>query len=67
MDNVFEFGDKMVREIMILRIDMICIKKNYSEERIFFIIEEIGYIRYLVVEKDKDDILGFVYIKDLYN
>lgn len=67
VDNAFEFGDKMVREIMIPRTDMICIKKNYSEERIFSIIEETGYTRYPVVEKDKDDILGFVHIKDLYN
>lgn len=67
VDNVFDFGDKFVREIMVPRTDMCCIYKTDSEDKIFSVVSEEGFTRYPVCGRDKDDILGFVHIKDLYN
>lgn len=52
---------------MVFRIDMVCIYESDFEEKILVILKEEGVIRYLVCRKNKDDILGFVYIRDLYN
>ena len=38
-----------------------------SEEKILAILKEEGVTRYPVCRKNKDDILGFVHIRDLYN
>lgn len=67
VDNVFDFGDKLVREVMVPRTDMCCIYKDDSEEEVFKIVSEEGFTRFPVCGKDKDDILGFIHIKDLYN
>lgn len=67
VDNVFDFGDKLVREVMVPRTDMCCIYKDDSEEEVFKVVSEEGFTRFPVCGKDKDDILGFIHIKDLYN
>lgn len=67
VDNIFDFSDKMAREIMIPRTDMACLYKNDSEERVLSTIKEQEFTRYPVCGKDKDEILGFVHIKDLYH
>lgn len=67
VDNAFEFGDTMAREIMVPRTDMSCIYKTDSPERIFSILTEGCFTRYPVCGKDTDDILGFVHIRDLFN
>ncbi|HBF5516029.1 TPA: HlyC/CorC family transporter [Clostridioides difficile] len=67
VDNIFEFEEKKIREIMVPRIDMVCIYESDSEEKILAILKEEGVTRYPVCRKNKDDILGFVHIRDLYN
>ncbi|MDX5727545.1 hemolysin family protein, partial [Clostridioides difficile] len=67
VDNIFEFEEKKIREIMVPRTDMVCIYESDSEEKILAILKEEGVTRYPVCRKNKDDILGFVHIRDLYN
>lgn len=67
VDNIFDFGDKMAREIMIPRTDMVCLYKTDSEERVLSTVKEQEFTRYPVCGRDKDEILGFVHIKDLYH
>lgn len=65
VDNVFDFADRNVREIMIPRTDMICVYLDDSvDESIQTILRE-GMTRYPVCREDKDDIIGFIHIKDL--
>ncbi|MFC4599965.1 hemolysin family protein [Cohnella hongkongensis] len=65
MDNIFEFAETNAREIMIPRTEMICLYGNlsFAENRAIALREM--HTRYPVCEKDKDNIIGFVHIKDL--
>lgn len=67
ISNIFSFEEKTVREILIPRTDMVCIDLDDSEEYIFNLIQEEGYTRYPICGKNKDDLLGFIHIRDLYN
>ena len=67
VDNIFSFEEKQIREVLVPRTDMICINLDDNEDYIFNLIREEGYTRYPVCGKDKDDLLGFIHIRDLYN
>lgn len=67
MDNIFSFQEKQIREVLVPRTDMICLNLDDDEEYIFNLIRQEGYTRYPVCGKDKDDLLGFIHIRDLYN
>ena len=65
VDNVFDFTERHVREIMVPRPDMVCLYLNKSyEENLVTILEE-EMTRYPLCNEDKDHIVGFVHIKDL--
>lgn len=66
VDNIFNFSEKTVREVMIPRTDMACIFIEDSfEEIINFALEE-QLTRYPVCRDSKDNVIGFIHIKDLY-
>ena len=65
VDNVFDFADRYVREIMIPRTDMKCL---YMEDTIAENMETIvkeRMTRYPMCREDKDHIIGFIHVKDL--
>ena len=65
VDNVFDFTDLNVREIMTPRADMVCLYlENTMEENIQTILEE-QLTRYPICREDKDHIVGFLHVKDL--
>ncbi|MBP1156530.1 MULTISPECIES: hemolysin family protein [unclassified Paenibacillus] len=65
VDNIFDFAETNAREIMIPRTEMICLYANRSyEENKMMAISEM-HTRYPVCDPDKDNIIGFVHIKDL--
>ncbi len=66
MDNIFDFSEKSVREIMIPRTDMVCFYKDDPFDLNIQKAMEEELTRYPVCEKNKDNIIGFVHIKDLY-
>ena len=65
INNVFEFNDKVVSEIMTHRMDMfaIDIKQNISE--VLSEIDEYKYSRIPVYDENIDEIKGILYIKDV--
>lgn len=66
VDNIFNFSEKTVREIMIPRTDMACIFIEDSfDEIIKFVLEE-QLTRYPVCRDSKDNVIGFIHIKDLF-
>jgi CBS domain containing-hemolysin-like protein len=65
MDNIFSFNEKTAREIMIPRTEMICLKAGLSLKANKAIAIQYMRTRYPVCENDKDNIIGFVHIKDL--
>ncbi|MBB6674297.1 hemolysin family protein [Cohnella nanjingensis] len=65
VDNIFEFAETNSREIMIPRTEMICLYGNLSFEDNKAIALKEMHTRYPVCDNDKDNIIGFVHIKDL--
>lgn len=65
-DNIFEFSDRIAREIMVPRVDMVTIDIEDSQEEIQKKIEQEQHTRYPVSQRDKDHIIGYVHVKDLY-
>lgn len=65
VDNIFDFAETNAREIMIPRTEMICLNTNLSLADNKKIALEQMLTRYPVCENDKDNIIGFVHIKDL--
>jgi len=65
--NIFDFGETRVSELMTPRTDMICLQVTQSFPGVMETIEKHHYSRIPVYEKDKDDIVGILYSKDLLN
>ncbi|MCB2309199.1 hemolysin family protein [Clostridium estertheticum] len=66
IDNIFDFSEKTVKEIMIPRTDMECIFiENSFDDIIAFTLDE-QLTRYPVCRDSKDNVIGFIHIKDLY-
>ncbi|WP_054976783.1 hemolysin family protein [Paenibacillus sp. A3] len=64
-DNIFEFTETNAREIMIPRTEMACLYANLPFEDNMEIAHREMRTRYPVCDPDKDNIIGFVHIKDL--
>ncbi|MEF3302306.1 hemolysin family protein [Paenibacillus sp. GYB003] len=64
-DNVFEFADRLAREVMVPRTDMDCLYTNVSFEENLKTVFASKHTRYPVAKGDKDRIVGFVHISDL--
>ncbi len=64
-DNIFEFAETYSREIMIPRTEMVCLYSELSFEENKAIAIEEKHTRYPVAKPDKDNIVGFIHIKDL--
>ena len=65
VDNVFDFTELNVREIMLPRTDMICIYLEDSYEENIKTIINNKKTRYPICNEDKDHIVGFIHVKDL--
>ncbi|MCA1707849.1 MAG: hemolysin family protein, partial [Actinobacteria bacterium] len=63
--SIFEFGDTVVREVMVPRPDMISIPASATLNEALNIIIEAGYSRIPLYEGDNDNIIGILYAKDL--
>ena len=64
VDNVFDFADLSVREIMIPRTDMVCLDLEDSLEESIETAMEERLTRYPICDGGKDNIIGFLHIKD---
>jgi len=66
-DNVFEFADRVAREVMLPRTDMDCLYMNQSFADNMKSVRATKHTRYPVAVEDKDQIVGFVHVTDLYS
>lgn len=64
VNNVFEFDDRIAREIMVPRTDIVGFELHASFEEVLTIVSEERYTRYPIFEGDRDNIIGFLNIKD---
>lgn len=65
IDNVFDFADRLAREIMLPRQDMICLFADDTFEENMKVVRETGHTRYPLCVEDKDHIIGMIHIRDL--
>ncbi len=66
VDNVLDLGDKDAEAIMTPRTDVVFLDIEDSLEDNIDIIRQHRYSRYPVCRGNRDHILGFIHIKDLY-
>jgi CBS domain containing-hemolysin-like protein len=62
--SIFEFGDAVVREVMVPRPDMVTARADASLDEVLEIILQAGYSRIPIYEGDNDNIVGVLYAKD---
>ncbi|KPB04143.1 hemolysin family protein [Bacillus sp. CHD6a] len=66
MENIFTFDERVARDIMIPRVQIVTLSNSMSREEIISVLDEHQYTRYPVTEDgDKDNILGFVNVKEM--
>jgi len=63
--SIFEFGDTVVREVMLPRPDMVAIEADATVEASIERAIEGGFSRIPAFEETTDNIVGLVYLKDL--
>lgn len=63
--SIFEFGDTIVREVMVPRPDIVCIEDTQSLRDVQALVLAHGYSRIPVFHEDLDDVLGVVFAKDV--
>lgn len=63
--SIFEFGETCVKEVMVPRIDMVCVEAGAGRSEILDLIRRTGYSRIPLCKGNVDNIKGVVYAKDL--
>jgi CBS domain containing-hemolysin-like protein len=63
--SIFEFGDTILREVMVPRPDVVAVPLDSSLEEILQVMLRTGYSRIPVYEGDPDDVRGLAYAKDV--
>ncbi|MED4785259.1 hemolysin family protein [Brevibacillus choshinensis] len=66
VDNVFVFSERLAREIMIPRIEMICLYDDNTFDENLEIMRDSRHSRFPVAHEDKDRLIGFVHTSDFY-
>ncbi len=65
IDNVFDFADRVAREVMVPRQDMVCLFTDDSLAENFMVTRKTGHTRYPLCTDDRDHIIGMIHIRDL--
>ncbi len=65
ISSVFEFGDTLVREVMVPRPDIMAISIDTPLETLLKFLREDGHSRFPVYEGSLDKVVGVLYVKDL--
>lgn len=65
LNKIFEFDDRIVREIMVPRNEMVYFKKDDSLSENLKYAQESQFTRYPVVAEDKDNITGLINLKEI--
>ena len=63
--SIFEFGDTIVREVMVPRPDVIAVEDTATLRDVQALVLEHGYSRIPVFREDLDDVVGVVFAKDV--
>ena len=65
IESVFELGDTIAREVMVPRPDVETVPASMSLSKLRSLAATGAYTRYLVLDDDEEQPLGFVHVKDI--
>ena len=65
IDNVFDFADRVAREVMVPRQDMVCLFTDDTLTENLATVRGSRHTRYPLCEEDKDHVLGTIHVRDL--
>lgn len=65
VNKIFEFDNRLAKEIMVPRTEIVTLSKDATMEEILDTVKHEGYTRYPVIDGDKDNILGIVNLKEV--
>ena len=65
VNKIFEFDDRIAKEIMVPRTEITSIDKDFTLDEVFQLIGVEQYTRYPMTDGDKDHIIGLVNMKNL--
>ena len=65
ISNVFQLPEKLIGDIMIPRTDIISVDTNTDINKLVKIIGRTSHSRYPVFDKNRDNIIGMIHIKDV--
>ena len=63
MENIFTFDERVVKDIMVPRTQMVTLAQTMSRDEIIAVLDEHQYTRYPIIDGDKDHIIGIVNVK----
>lgn len=66
VNKIFEFDDRIAKEIMVPRTEIITLDKNDTMETFLQLAKEERYTRYPVMDGDKDHIVGMINVKQIF-
>jgi CBS domain containing-hemolysin-like protein len=66
VNNIFDFDERVAKEVMTPRTEIACLYLDHTIEENLEILKEEKYTRYPVADGDKDHIIGYVNIKDVF-
>ncbi len=67
LHRVFEFNDKLIKEVMVPRHKIASINADMKPDDIVRIVTEEGYSRYPVYRQDFDNVIGIIHAKAIIN
>lgn len=66
VNKIFEFDDRIAKEIMVPRTEIVTFSKDDTIEDFFTIMTEEKFTRYPVIDGDKDHVIGMVNVKEFF-
>ena len=65
VNNVFEFDNRIAKEIMVPRTEIVAFEQYFSIEDCLQVVKEQNFTRYPILDGDKDHIIGMINIKEV--
>ncbi|WP_075981561.1 hemolysin family protein [Bacillus massilinigeriensis] len=65
VNKIFDFDDRIAKEIMVPRTEIVSLSKNDTIETFLEAVQEEKFTRYPIIDGDKDHIIGMVNIKEI--
>jgi CBS domain containing-hemolysin-like protein len=64
--SIFEFGEKVVHEVMVPRTDIVAVDVDTPLREVMDLVMRTGHSRIPVYQQNPDDIVGILYVKDVF-